>query len=659
MKTALSLALCVGAAATAFAQAPDTTFFHFKDGQLVVIPQEYVVDRQEDNQFITMNLTEGKSFKLSKYALKEETHTAPELPVIESFKFNNDYNDQLYTTANGVIDHAAGTITVSPGCIGKTLVASVKLPDAEDELDTQVWVEGKHNISKVTRRRFDRDYVYTVARPRNYIFKAGEFVPYGRDYTVHVDFLTDHPTSKYNVPRIDITFGDGTTWGDSQWIGMNGKKTWEKATIKIDGSGVYPDMAETEIKIRGRGNSSWEGKAGSKNPYRFKFDKKQKPLGMKNGKNWVLLANKVSGSMTTNALAMKIADLVGTDACNHIVPVELYINGHYRGSYNLTEKIGISNNSIDLEDESKAALLELDTYYDEDFKFHDDHYNFPVNIKDPDLADPETAITLDQIKAAFNNFCALTKEKEGFVNSVDSGASALHVESYIRGLLVTELTNNNEIKHPKSMYFYTEDATDVNSPWHYGPMWDFDSAFGWDHGFFNVSTEHDMFAKIQGNGQEILYNIYKRNELVQKEYFRLWDHFMNDGLLDELLEYCDDYYAFVKPSFDHNNSGNDYAEITARSKEWLKARAEFLYSKINKFDIEKETDPWASYGEPDGQLDNVEDAAVGEIETDNDEPVAVFSITGVRVATLRPSEINSANLPAGVYVAGNRKFIVK
>ena len=53
---------------------------------------------------------------------------------------------------------------------------------------------------------------------------------------------------------------------------------------------------------------------------------------------------------------MKAACLVGTAGANHIVPVELYMNGEYRGSYNFTEKVGFSNNSIDLDDETGAAL---------------------------------------------------------------------------------------------------------------------------------------------------------------------------------------------------------------------------------------------------------------------------------------------------------------
>ena len=58
--------------------------------------------------------------------------------------------------------------------------------------------------------------------------------------------------------------------------------------------------------------------------------------------------------MMTNAIGMKVAQLAGVAGANHIVPVNLYINGEYRGSYNFTEKIGFHNNSIDLDDETSS-----------------------------------------------------------------------------------------------------------------------------------------------------------------------------------------------------------------------------------------------------------------------------------------------------------------
>ena len=91
---------------------------------------------------------------------------------------------------------------------------------------------------------------------------------------------------------------------------------------------------------------------------RIKFPTKQKPLGMKAGKNWNLIANAIRESMTTNVIGSRVAEMVGAAAANHFLPVELYINGNYRGSYTLTEKVGISNNSIDLANDQLKPITD-------------------------------------------------------------------------------------------------------------------------------------------------------------------------------------------------------------------------------------------------------------------------------------------------------------
>lgn len=847
----------------------DIRYFCFLDSQIVAIPEQFIVDRQEDDQFITLTLTGDSVFTLSKYALESETTEAPgALPVIESFKFNNKFNDQLYTDAEGIIDNENDSIYVRAASISKTLVASIKLPQEEDDRGTKVWVDGVRNISKETRRRFDKDVIYTVARPNQYIYKvirtknevwskpptgdedqwivsplsltsemlstnwpssnsneqlgnlldgntdsyfhsnysssndwhdgsyygdgvttypylqitlaeeieyfqfayttrnwsknngyapqgfiimsskdgenwkevatlskdelpigqlasytssiialgqkakyirlqltdttrknylvlsefsmnkaalnpnygkdAEDFVPellspaeyetsfhpYGRDYTVHVDFPAEITTSQYNLPRIDILFGDSVSWGSNMWIGRNGKTYFEDASITIDGAGIYPDMPKTHLLIRGRGNSSWSNSSSSKNPYRLKFDEKLKPFGMTKGKSWVLLANKQSNSMTTNAIAMKIADMVESDGCNHCIPVELYVNGHYRGSYNFTEKVGFSNNSIDLDDDTNAAMLELDSYYDEPYKFRDQYYNEYVNVKEPDLDDPErtSVVTFEQIKNSFNNFTYCVKNGS-YATLTES--SPLDVNSFVRAMLVTDLTRNTELQHPKSWYVYNEDAVYGHQPWHFGPVWDFDWSYGYEghNQYFVYDAETDIFN--YGNyGTPFFKQLLRGSEVVKKEYYRLWTQFINAGGVDEIVDYCDDLFAYTEPSFVHNASqwsdGNNYAKITSNAKSWLRKRANYIYKNLDTYDLGKDIidEPEEFIGQPDGQLDAERPTVIINMAA-LDKPVAVYNMNGQKVTTLRPSEIGSNNLFPGIYIINGKKVIIR
>lgn len=423
------------------------------------------------------------------------------------------------------------------------------------------------------------------------VIQEGSFQPYGMDYDVEVDFLTDNPTTEYNVPRIDITFGDGQSWNSSMWIGRYGKEYYEDATISIDGAGVYPDMAETPMQIRGRGNTSWTSLYSSKNPYRIKFAEKQKPFGMTKGKSWVLLSNKQTGSMTTNAIAMKIADMVESKGCNHIVPCELYINGQYRGSYNFTENPGFSNNSIDLYDESNAALLELDSYYDETYRFRDAYYTLPVNIKEPDLdeqvneigwlTEEEAQEYAADIELAFNTFTYDTQ---------NGGTSHLDVDAFVRAMLVNDLVRNEEYKHPKSWKLYNPDFSNPDSLWTFGPVWDFDWSFGYDgpSQYFVYSAETDLFSGTSGVGVSFFYDLLRGSETVKRAYYLLWKDFMESGKLDELIEYCDDYYNYVAPSFEHNytkwSDGYNYDTHNSNAKSWLRKRANYIYNSLQRYE---------------------------------------------------------------------------
>jgi len=826
-------------------------YYTFQDGQMVAIPLKYIISETQDKDgIVTLSLVGDTTFTYTANLLaSKDTVYYGSLPEFESFKFNNKFNDQLYTDAIGVIDSLTHRIDVQVACIGKRLTPSFKIPDGAD-----AWVNGIKQQSKVTRRRFDSNVKYTVAYPKNWIFQvkkvsdaiwsnpdtdesenqwiktqvtltedmvstnapsnrdydqglifaidgndsgnyfhstwgtgeytpltwstgayygdgtsewpyieitpadpvqnfqieyvAGpanrrwtsfivqgsndgenwteiqtfteekdglastdyetwtspiitngtsykslrlqgtssiyknyitltelklysveenpnygnepaeptliadavysyDFVPYGTDYSVCVDFLTDHPTNEYSVPAIYINTYDGSM--------ISSKEYYWDASFEIDGAGVFPDMVVDSMRIKGRGNTSWSSDPYSKNPYRLKFAQKIKPFGMTGGKNWVLLANKQTGSMTSNAIAMKIADMVGSAGCNHIIPVELYINGMYRGSYNFTEKVGFSNNSIDIVDETNATMLEIDTYYDEAFKFMDGCYNLPVNIKEPELDDAESTsnLTFDMIETAFNDFTYNLKIAGGDVYTSD-----IDVDAFVKAMLVTDLTRNQELKHPKSWFLYNEDIT-ADSAWVFGPVWDFDWAFGYDgtSRYYIYDAETSIFNNLSNSnkGYPFFFALLNNSDIVKKAYYREWTKFLNEGKLDELLEYCDDYYDYANPSFVHNATkwSDGKAELTQinNAKNWLTKRANYIYSNLTEYDlsddlIENEDEP---YGEPD----RVDPSTIMA------QAVDVYTINGIRVRTQVPVGEAFRGLMPGIYIMNGKKIMIR
>lgn len=398
--------------------------------------------------------------------------------------------------------------------------------------------------------------------------------PYGRKVTVDVEWLTDKST---NVPRVDINIEGGAYPAD--------KVTYLNATITIDGAGVFPDFSDA-VRIRGRGNSSWTGWSFGKNPYRLKFSSAVKPFGLTKGKNWVLLANNQSGSMMTNAVAMKAARLVGTAAANDIIPVELYLNGTYWGSYNFTQQVGISNNSIDLADETNAIRLELDTYFDEPYKFNDATYTLPVNIKDPDLSEvADTKERFNLIEESFNHLTETVSSGSDYTQLVD-------VEMLARFLMLNELVRNTELGHPKSSFLYKEDLQALHSRYVFGPVWDFDWAFGYEesNSYCTQNAETDFYqTMVKGVGLKFFTDLRYNSEEVRRASYKVWKDFM-DNHLEELLDFVDEYYAYANPSFVNNagrhGDGNNYATISSNTRSWLQKRAQYVYNNIETFNLD-------------------------------------------------------------------------
>lgn len=581
------------------------------DSALTAIPRSYIEDYSLDGHSLTLRMLGN-----TKHILHEVESVGDECPVelprFQSYKFNNKFNDQLFSDVVAEESQlTADTLTLEVASIGKRLTASFQLADSL----AKVWVGNDLQHSKETRLRFDKPITYTIGHENWHALQLVEQgkgyavseQPFGTECTVVVDWLTDRSTTDYQVPRIDITVGNGGSW-TSNWIGQYGKSTYVDGTITIDGGGVFPSTPETPIQIKGRGNSSWSQSASSKNPYHFKFEEKQKPLGMKSGKHWLLISNKQTGSMTTNAIAHKAAALFGAAFPNHVIPVELWINGSYRGNYNLTERIALANNSVDLDDDSQAAIIELDTYTDEPI-IRSQYYNLPTKLKDFGDADTDEN---SAHQAAANSFSTLTRAVSmgsNFDNLVD-------VDDLASFLLVNEFIGNCELKHPKSVFLYNENIYDSEqwsledpTPWHFGPLWDCDWAFGYQQSnSYFVSAANLDFFRDMGTSDDYMcrdyprqfwYNLRYGSEAVSRAMYSKLYHFINTGGLQELVEYCDDYYQFASKSFNHNKSNStsnrdatNYQNQVAQAQQWLTNRASSIFSSYDTFDLSDDEDAY-------------------------------------------------------------------
>lgn len=356
------------------------------------------------------------------------------------------------------IDHEAGTITFTE----HGWIDNLEALTATFSAAGPVTVNGEEQASGASVNNFYRDIQYTVT--------TGKFSQ--RTYTVRVDApqATGLP-----VVRID-------TEGNAPILS---KETYLQTNITV----IDPDHPEYSFEhanykdqVRGRGNSTW---GYPKKPYRIKFDKKTSMFGLTPAKSWVLLANYQDPTLIENIVTLELGQRFGLPFTNHYMPVEVFVNGEYQGSYTLTEQVQVGDGRVEV-DEDSGFLVELDTYYDEDPKFTTAHYALPVMIKSPeDLSDPSG---YDFVKDSINALESALVD----ASFPDSGyRDLIEVGTFIDFLMINEIVRNNELFWPKSTYMYK----DVDGRIGMGPLWDFDWAFGYTgvgHVYFDGPTKNAL-----------------------------------------------------------------------------------------------------------------------------------------------------------------------
>jgi hypothetical protein len=141
---------------------------------------------------------------------------------------------------------------------------------------------------------------------------------------------------------------------------ITSKEIWTPGTMSIMCSGAFEDFPESEIEIRGRGNTTWYW---PKKPYAIKLGSKARIMGMPKHKRWVLLANFMDRTMLRNRIAYKAAQQTSLAWTPRNEIVELVFNGKHMGNYMLIEQIKEDENRVNVSKDG-GYILELDFHFD-------------------------------------------------------------------------------------------------------------------------------------------------------------------------------------------------------------------------------------------------------------------------------------------------------
>ena len=348
----------------------------------------------------------------------------------------------------------------------------------------------------------------------------------------------------------------------------------------IDGGRGFDDFEESPMKIRGRGNSTWEF---PKKPFQMKLDDKAEFLGMPKDKKWLFLAEYADKTMLRNKIAYEMGYISNLDWTPQARFAEVFINGEYNGTYNVTQKVEESNNRVALGD--TGYLLELDQLERLDF---DDVYfestatdKFIVNIKEPSLEyDSEQYSYIVNLIGDFESalFGAnFTSESNGYRQYID-------IDSFVDWFLISEITKNVDSMFFSSIYLNVIPGEQIKM----GPLWDFDLAFG------NVDYADSRYPE----GWWVKYNPWYER-LFQDPYFvakvkERFEYFNNNQ--DLIINKIDSYSEQLKWAQEENDDKwqtmgvfvwpnpvvfDTYQEEVDNMKSWYSTRMSWLESAID------------------------------------------------------------------------------
>ncbi len=364
-----------------------------------------------------------------------------------------------------------------------------------------------------------------------------------------------------------LTDADGNKLLDNYVISKDlGDKNYRPGEywLDINGCPAFADYASVgsaekplPLTMKARGNFTRTGFA--KKPFKLKLDKKQSLLGMTKSKHWAILAHADDNyGYLRNFTGFNLGKRMGLPWTPAQQPVEVIINGDYRGLYFLTESIRVGDDRVpitELDDNcddrnivSGGYLVELDNYPEEnqirmtEGSCAPGHYmdELRVTFDTPEEYSDLQRRFINEQFTAMNYFVSKANTSEG-----NDLWTFLDLDDAARYYIVEEICSHVESYHG-STYLFRDRGE--GQKWHFSPLWDMGNAF-------NGSTNAFLYD-CDPFGNTWIPSM-RRNEKFNQKVVETWKWFMSNcypGLTDDINNYVSLISEAAKA--DHKRWGN-------------------------------------------------------------------------------------------------------
>ena len=298
--------------------------------------------------------------------------------------------------------------------------------------------------------------------------------------------------------------------------------------IYVDGESM---LRYENTQIRGRGNSSWWN--ADKKSYRVKFANKERFLGegFANAKSWTFLANHGDKTMIRNALTYDLGRFMGMKFCPAARFVDVYLNGDYRGTYQISDQVQVHKKRIEVSEENGWLLEVVNENSKEDPLITTTRYGIMYTIKNP----KDEQLTLGK-RIAVGQWLRSFEEavaSDQFMDPQRGWRAFVDENDLINWYVGAEITGNIDALY--SIYMYKDGDDDKM---HFGPLWDLD--LGYDN-----SSERSLLRQMEAYlglrdrpFEKIVQRLWKDPWFAQACNDRL-QQLVDNGLQQYLLSHID------------------------------------------------------------------------------------------------------------------------
>jgi hypothetical protein len=416
-----------------------------------------------------------------------------------------------------------------------------------------------------------------------------------------------------DIPTVHFNSNDGeavntrSTWFDGEFAIKGGLTDQDKNGSFENCAGVGPFEAE----MRGRGNYSW---SFSKKGFNLKFpnidnDGKYDLCDMGKSRKWALIANHYDRSLLRNSAANFVGEQMGNlEFTPKEVSVDLYVNGSYRGTYMLIERVNFEGGRLDEEelksDDDTAAFCsnlshpDLSGSYLMEWDFRKGaYYNFTAGSRGwVGLKEPEDEDYCGNMGKRINEYVDIADRDlfDGSANDND-WMSSIDLDSAVDYYIAMEYLKPVDGQMWASVYMYKPRGEKI----HFGPLWDFDLAMGSATRAGNVASPQSWYLRNPLNisakqSEKTWFNRLNENATFRAAVRERWNEVDQD--INDVIAYLRQQEGLIDKSADDNyrkwSHGSKISEYQVIKSSWG-ADVDHLVNFLDKRWI------WM-----DGQLDN-------------------------------------------------------